>query len=75
MYAAIIIILKDWKDDAKMTHILLYSLENNVLTVYTDRPGPLIGCMGERVDRFKQKLIDLPYHIKEVRLKETRGIA
>lgn len=38
-------------------------------------PAPLIGFHGERVDRFKQKLLALPiYHIKEVRLEETHGI-
>jgi ribosomal protein S3 len=68
-------ILKEWKDDAKVTHLMLYKLRDGVLTVYTDRPGPLIGCRGERVDRFKEKLLALPiYHIKEVRLEETDGI-
>jgi ribosomal protein S3 len=68
-------VLKEWKDDAKVTHLMLYKLRDGVLTVYTDRPGPLIGFHGERVDRFKQKLITLPiYHIKEVRLEETHGI-
>jgi len=68
-------VLKEWKNDAKVTHLMLYKLRDGVLTVYTDRPGPLIGRMGERVDRFKQKLLALPiYHIKEVRLEETHGI-
>ena len=68
-------VLKEWKDDAKVTHLMLYKLRDGVLTVYTDRPGPLIGFHGERVDRVKQKLITLPiYHIKEVRLEETHGI-
>ncbi len=68
-------VLKEWKDDAKVTHLMLYKLRDGILTVYTDRPGSLIGRMGERVDRFKQKLLALPiYHIKEVRLEETHGI-
>ena len=68
-------VIKEWKEDAKITHLMQYSLRDGVLTVYTDRPGPLIGRMGERVERFKQKLIALPiYHIKEVRLEETHGI-
>lgn len=68
-------VLKEWKDDAKVTHLMLYKLRDGVLTVYTDRPGPLIGFHGERVYRFKQKLLALPiYHIKEVRLEETHGI-
>lgn len=68
-------ILKEWKDDAKVTHLMLYKLRDGVLTIYTDRPGPLIGRAGERIDRFKTKLLALPiYHIKEVRLEETHGI-
>ena len=68
-------ILRAWKEDAKVTHLMQYSLRNKVLTVYTDRPGPLIGRMGERVDRFKQRLLNETFgQVKEVRLEETRGI-
>lgn len=68
-------VLKEWKDDAKVTHLMLYKLQDGVLTIYTDRPGPLIGFMGERLDRFKLRLKAFPiYHIKEVRFEETHGI-
>ena len=68
-------ILRAWKEDAKVTHLMQYSLRNKILTVYTDRPGPLIGCMGERVDRFKKRLLKETFgQVKEVRLEETRGI-
>lgn len=68
-------ILKAWKEDAKVTHLMQYSLRNKVLTIYSDRPGPLIGSMGERVDRFKQRLFKETFgQVKEVRLEETRGI-
>lgn len=33
-------VLKEWKDDANVTHLMLYKLRDGVLTVYTDRPGP-----------------------------------
>ena len=68
-------VLKEWKADAKVTHLMLYKLRAGVLTVYTDRPGPLIGCRGERIARYQEKLKALPiYHIEEVRLEETHGI-
>jgi ribosomal protein S3 len=68
-------VLKEWKDDAKVSHLMLYKLRDGVLTVYTDRPGPLIGCRGERIARYQEKLKALPiYHIEEVRLEETHGI-
>ena len=68
-------VLKEWKADAKVSHLMLYKLRDGILTIYTDKPGPLIGRMGERIDRFKSKLLALPiYHIKDVRLEETNGI-
>ena len=72
---AIRAILKAWKEDAGVTHLMQYSLRNKVLTVYTDKPGPLVGRMGERVDRFKQRLLKETFgQVAEVRLEETRGI-
>ena len=68
-------ILRAWKEDAGITHLMQYSLRNKVLTIYTDKPGPLVGCRGERVDRFKQRLLKETFNqVKEVRLEETRGI-
>ena len=68
-------ILRAWKEDAKVTHLMQYSLRNKVLTIYTDTPGPLVGCRGERVDRFKQRLLKETFdQVKEVRFEETRGI-
>ena len=68
-------ILRDWKADSKITHLMLYRVKNGVLTIYTDRPGPLIGRLGERIARFTDKLKTVPFpSIKEVRLEETDGI-
>lgn len=68
-------ILRDWKEEAKITHLMLYGIRNGVLTIYTDRPGPLIGKMGERIDRYKARLLALPYRrVTEVRIEETDGI-
>jgi ribosomal protein S3 len=68
-------ILQEWKAESGVTHLMLYSVRNGVLTVYTDRPGPLIGFRGERIDRYKAKLIAVPYKsITEVRIEETHGI-
>ena len=68
-------ILSDWKAESGVTHLMLYRLRNGVLTIYTDRPGPLIGCRGELVDRYKAKLLAVPYKaVTEVRIEETNGI-
>lgn len=68
-------ILHEWKAECGVTHLMLYKLRNGVLTVYTDRPGPLIGPRGERIYRFEEKLKAVPFpKITEVRLEETDGI-
>ncbi len=68
-------ILREWKAESGVTHLMLYRLKNGVLTVYTDRPGPLIGFRGERIYRFEEKLKAVPFpKISEIRLEETDGI-
>ena len=68
-------VLQDWKKEAKITHLMLYKLRDGVLTIYTDKPGPLIGCRGERIYHYQEKIKSLPFNrIKEVRLEETNGI-
>jgi len=68
-------VLNEWKKESGLTHIMLYRVRSGVLTIYSDRPGVLIGRMGERIDRYKQKLLALPFGlVKEVRLEETDGI-
>lgn len=68
-------VLREWKADSKVTHLMLYKLQNGVITIYTDCPGPLIGRAGERIARFTEELKTVPYpKITEVRLEETDGI-
>ena len=68
-------VLREWKTESRVTHLMLYKLRDGVLTIYTDRPGPLIGAGGERINRFQEKLKAVPYgRVSEVRLQETDGI-
>ena len=68
-------ILGEWKADAKITHLMLYRLKNGILTIYTDKLGPLIGFGGERIARFTDKLMKVPYpKVTAVKLEETDGI-
>jgi ribosomal protein S3 len=68
-------VLREWKAESKVTHLMLYRLKNNVITIYTDYPGPLIGRVGERIARYTEKLKAVPYpKITEIRLEETDGI-
>ena len=68
-------ILREWKAESGVTHLMLYKVRSGVITIYTDRPGPLIGKMGERIYRYEEKLKAVPYpKITEVKLEETDGI-
>jgi ribosomal protein S3 len=68
-------ILREWKAESGVTHLMLYRLNNGVLTVYTDRPGPLIGFRGTLIDKYIIKLKFAPFcNITEVRIEETDGI-
>lgn len=68
-------ILREWKAESGVTHLMLYKVRNGVITIYTDRPGPLIGCRGERIYRYEEKLLAVPYpKITKVALEETDGI-
>ena len=68
-------ILREWKVESGVTHLMLYRLKNGVLTIYTDRPGQLIGFRGELISRFEEKLKARPFpKVTEVRLEETDGI-
>ena len=68
-------ILTDWKSEAKISHLMLYRLRNHELTIYTDKPGPLIGLRGERIARYEAKLKAVPlYSVDSVRIEETTGI-
>ena len=65
-------ILREWKAESGVTHLMLYKLKNGIITIYTDRPGPLIGCRGERIARYTEKL--KVTGVIEVHLEETGGI-
>lgn len=68
-------ILREWKTEAKVSHLMLYRLRNGVLTIYTDRPGPLIGCCGRTIYKYGEKLKALAFpKITELKLEETDGI-
>lgn len=68
-------VLREWKAESGVTHLMLYRLKNGVLTIYTDRPGPLIGFRGELIHKFTEKLKNVPFpKVTEVRIEETDGI-
>lgn len=72
-------ILREWKAEAKISHVCLYGKgygeNSDSLMIYTDHPGPFIGKMGERHSRFEKRICEASYGtIKRVSYVETRGI-
>ena len=70
-------VIKEWKEDAGVSHIILfdYKYSSKTLKVFTDRPGPLIGLRGERFDRFNEKLKRCISPDLKIEFVETTGVA
>lgn len=68
-------IVREWKEDAKIKGFIFwkYNRKDKVLNIYTHRPGPMVGKMGERIARFTDKLRAYEPDIK-INLEETEGI-
>jgi len=45
-------IIKEWKADAHINHFVLFSYKRNILNIYTDMPGPMIGYHGTLVEKY-----------------------
>lgn len=68
-------ILSRWKAETKVSHLMLYRLRNGNLTIYTDRPGVLIGPRGSLVEKYKAELLALPHGwVTNLIIEETTGI-
>ncbi len=55
-------LMKQWKEEAGVRAIILYNMKSEkneyddseiTLEIYTNRPGPLIGMRGTRVDKYR----------------------
>ena len=70
-------VIREWKDDAKISHIILfdYKYSNHTLKIFTDMPGSMIGLRGERFDRFHQKLKHSISNDLKIEIVETSGVA
>ena len=66
-------LLQAWKQEANESHLMLSRLRNGVLTIYTDRPGPMIGRAGALVNKYKQQL-EATHYVKEVYIVDTDDI-
>lgn len=67
-------IMKNWKDEAKVDGIILLGVGapySPTLTIYTDRPGAMIGRAGNTYYKYKEIIQKTFPHVKEVKLVET----
>lgn len=66
-------LIEDWCKDCGVTTPVGYSVDysNSVLTIYTDRPGWLIGYCGEKVSKFREAWKQEHYREYEVKFVEV----
>lgn len=61
------------KECGVTTPIGYYNDHNGTMTIYTDKPGWLIGKGGEKVNKFKEALKQEFHREYEVKFVEVRG--
>ncbi len=69
-------IIKEWKDEAGLIHndiilINAYPTIRNVLTIYTNKPGFMIGKGGELHAKYEEKLKEILPNLERVTFVET----
>ena len=67
-------LIEDWCTDCKVTTPIGYyfNLSKGIVTIYTDRPGYLIGMKGSKVDKFKaavEKEMGKKYKVEFVEIR------
>lgn len=68
-------LIEDWCVECKVTTPIGYYHDylNKIITIYTDRPGYLIGKGGEKVKKFEEafsKEFGKPYKVKFVEVRD-----
>lgn len=67
-------LIEDWCAECKVTTPVGYYFDSfkRVVTIYTDRPGYLVGMKGSKVDQFKaavEKELRVPYQVEFVEIR------
>ena len=68
-------ILSKWKCDASLNESILYDVDwdKGFITIYTTKPGYLIGYQGELVYRYMDIMKTEWFNFKEFKFKEVRS--
>ena len=69
-------ILRQWKYECRITHTILFRYTSDeILKIYTDKPGIMIGLHGITVDKYTQIFKSYDSDFEKVEFVETDGIA
>ena len=74
MYSSLRKIFNAWMQEAGVRSIQVdVNYDNNIVyTIYTDRPGLMIGYKGSLIDKYKKALQEQHYRTVEIKFVETR---
>ena len=69
-------IIKEWKDEAKVPEVIQvspYSSTSKTITIFTSKPGWLIGKNGVLHNKYFDKLKEVNKNLSELKYVETDG--
>lgn len=67
--------LKAWRAESRNPHLCLYQGHGDTLTIYTDKPGYMIGRAGKLVEKYRKEISEASFgQIKNITFVETYGI-
>ena len=67
-------VIQYWKEDAHLHEPIMYDInyDTKEITIYTTRPGLLIGVGGEIVNKYKEKMKEVFPLFERFLFKEVR---
>ena len=68
-------IIRQWKQECGITHMILFRYSSHVLKICTDRPGIMIGLHGITVYKYTDIFKSYDKNFEKIEFIETSGIA
>ena len=68
-------IIRQWKQECGITHMILFRYSHNVLKICTDKPGVMLGFRGSTVDKYTEIFKSYDKNFEKIEFIETSGIA
>ena len=67
-------IIRQWKQECGITHMILFRYSHNVLKICTDKPGVMVGFRGSTVDKYTEIFKSYDKNFEKIEFIETSGI-